>query len=68
MRDIHVFCNLAHRIILGVDPSQEAQMPAKHLSVEHSSSCVQGVLVAGGVALLSCNEESGLAIAMELGN
>lgn len=52
----------------GMGTSQDAQIPAKHLSVEHSSSCVQGVLIAGGVALLSYNEESGLAIAMELGN
>lgn len=36
--------------------------------MEHSSSCVQGALTGGGVALLSCSEERGLAMAGELGN
>lgn len=61
-------CSIAHRTIPAMDPSQEAQIPAKHISVEHSSSCVQGALVGGGVALSSCNAESGLAIAIELGD
>lgn len=68
MRDIHVFRDLAHEIITGIEPSKEPHIPDKQVPVEHSSSCAQGSSLGGGAALLSCNEESGLLMAMDLGN